>query len=304
MVNGDNESTKESEAWVQFSSGLVDGLTETLIALLRETLEGMVYERAAPDKLQRHQQLATLVGGVLNSARAVVRCCAEKRPETGYDVDSGFILARALVERSITCAYLTVCGEAEFNHWVEHSHQKAFRRSDQRNQAGSIGFRLGVEPPLDPSHSEGLVDALARYTGKSGRENTRWTELSLSGMLGAVESTFADANRIVKLLLIAQTSVYDIGSEALHGTLLGVLHNMAPGGDSETHRRILLMATCECIHSVQLALSNYAGHEDWANAAKTAFDEMPPERTKSDGTHEAGGWQWEFTDAKPGSPPL
>lgn len=300
MANTDrnDQGTNESEVWLHLAGLLVTGMRDNLNSLLVGVLESAVGEQdrtgadIAPtiaSRFRRHIPLATLARGILQSADAVSKCCSERDAERGYDLDSGYILARALVERSINFAYLAICGDQEFNEWVDHSRQKSIRLLDQRQKAGSVEFRLGIEPPLDLSQSPDLVELLQRFTSKSGKEKTRWTQLSLNRRLGEIESTFADANRIVAILLQALTIVYDIGSEAQHGTLLGVEYGIVNDVNAEAKRIPLLMAVVECIFSVRLALSNFADHKDWADATKATMKEIMPRAMKS-GSRGSRGW--------------
>ena len=229
-------------------------------------------EGLSSDTQDRTFGVASLASGVLNTARAVVDRCGAK------DIDSGYVLARTLVERSINFAYLAVCPDSEYQRWLAHGRQKGYRLLDRTKSAGSQVFRIGLTdlPPSDAI--PGLTDDLRTFTSARGGENTRWTDVKLDDRLGAIENTIDHADRAVLFLLMASTHCYEIGAEAQHGTFFGVgfRHGLmqGPREDVDSHVGLLMLSAVLCVYSCLIVMAALVKDGDVYTEATRAFDKF------------------------------
>lgn len=187
------------------------------LALLANIGDNNNAPEALGAKILERFHLLSLGSGILNSAGATLKLCDGNEPE----IDTGYLVARALVERSINFGYLAFCDPTEFQSWLDYSQQKAYRLLDRHETAGNVEFRLSRNSLPNPVDIPELDTLLKRFTERVSGEVTRWSKLNLNDRLGAIEKTFPKSDRVVSILLQALTLVCSIGSEAQHGTLLG-----------------------------------------------------------------------------------
>ena len=251
---------------------MADHLYSTELEMIEGALKTIVEGGDVEPRLhERPWTLTSLAQGMLTTAHAVLR-------ETkARDIDSAYILARALVERAINFSYLAVAAEEEVSNWVAYSRQKKLRLLVRRGDAGSIRYQLHPEVTLDDLPEEARLDLEQFTSPKSGREITRWTRLSLEQRIAALDGGFDRWKFPATWLLQAMTNVYAIGAEAQHGTLLGVglpLGLLAfPGESVNDHLGILLLAVIQCMESGIETLAYLTGHQEWASEAMEAFQE-------------------------------
>ena len=243
-------------------------MTEMITAALESIVEGRAWE---PRLRQRPWTLTSLAQGMLATEIAVSRATKAR------DIDSGYILARALVERAINFSYLAVADEREIARWVAFSRQKKLRLLTRRGNAGSISYQLHPDISLDDLPEEARKDLEQFTSTKSGREITHWTDLSLEKRIGALEGKFDRWKFPATLLLHALTNVYAIGAEAQHGTLLGL--GLAsgllavPGESINHHVGMLWLAVSECMASGIETLAFLTGNEEWGAEAIEVMQE-------------------------------
>jgi len=239
------------------------GLIESGKVLLVEKYQGEVSpEHSERSGYWRTFPLFALGAGVKRSAVAITKLCSGDDP----DVDSGQIIARALVERTINLAYLAFCPEEEFQRWIEYSQQKEFRLLNRHQKAGNMEFHLGIELP--PDIAPDLERLVENFTGRSGRENTRWSKLTMNERLGAVETFFDGAPTLVARLLQALTAVYAEGAEGQHGTPLGVGLRFIRGygtDDKHSAHGVVLLAVVMCLDSAIQVWGKFTDREEWAS---------------------------------------
>ena len=243
-----------------------DHLYSTMLEMVGEAVRSIAADGHWDPRLrERPWTLTSLAYGILTTALAV------SRASKGRDVDSGYILARALVERAINFSYLATADEAEVANWVAFSRQKKLRLLARRGDAGPISYQLHPEINLDHLSEEAKRD-LEQFTSmKSGREITSWTKLSLKERIAALEGKFDRWKFPATLLLHAMTNVYAIGAEAQHGTLLGVGLNSgfmaSPAESINDHVGMLLLSIVQCMESGIETLAFLTGHAEWATEA-------------------------------------
>ena len=254
------------------------GCTDASIALAEwqlDYLEHWLTESMAKALFEAHEQGKTLGKSLHqmleeNNERAVpiyVLCSGIKQTATSLlkvhfagDADSCYVLGRTLVERVINFAFLTVCDQSHFADWVSYSRQKAVRLTDRTINAGTFGMRLSRNTEIDPSQTPGLEEDIAKYTGRSGRENTHWTKLSLSDRIGALEGKCAHANSLIYELMSAMTTLYELGAEAQHGTLLGagIQNGVLQFQTAEKHLGSISFSVNLCLDVALHSLAHFA----------------------------------------------
>jgi len=253
-----------------------------------ELLEGVLYERSLEmtlDLISREKEgenielLSERTWGILHLGDGVLRVSnsvVNARDRT--DIDSGYVLARALVERAVNFAFLCTCSDEDYATWTSHSKQKAYRLLNRRQKAGllevvfSTNLNVGSRPPIR------LLQDLNRFTSKHGREITRWTDQSLGDLLYAVDGKFESSRRVVLFLLLGLTQAFEIGAEAQHGTLLGVglqkgLFAM-PNETLVSQADILLLVAGAALHSTVQTLAHTSDHPHWAEQSDTNLETL------------------------------
>lgn len=225
--------------------------------------------------------LVILGSGVHQSATSALKCCGEG------DIDSGYILARAMVERAINYAYLNVCDDVEFQGWQDYSVQKAFRLLNRQKTVGDVTAEINLLPTPNLSEIPELEALIRQFTGKSGKEITRWTKLTLDERLEYIEGNVDAPKGVVPLLITGLLSVYETGAEAQHGTLFGVglrAGLFLPLEINEgVHKSALLTSIIECLSASILVLAHIAKRPDWAEAATVALVSFVNETNKGTG---------------------
>ena len=256
----------------QLNSGLKD--------LLFKTLDGVVFNAQGEvrPEIQSQQDaqsnlskeiprlpLLMLGQGVHQSATSALKCCDEE------DIDSGYILARAMVERAINFAYLDICEDTEFQAWHDYSVQKAFRLLNRQKTVGDVSVEINLFPTLNSSESPQLEALTRQFTSKTGKEITRWTRLNLDERLKHIEGNVDAPMGVVEGLIAAMLSVYETGAEAQHGTLFGVGlragWGLPPQFDEELHKYALVTSIVECLSAAIFVLAHIAKRPDLKDAA-------------------------------------
>ncbi len=194
------------------------------------------------------------------------------------NIASAFMLARGLTEQTTNYAYLLVCDEKEFERWVKYSRQKAYKLLDRHEKAGKLALHLSVSQLPDPATIPGLEDDIAQFTGSKGGSVNRWSRLSLPKRLQVVEAKAAESHAIVVTLLGVLALVYDVGSEVLHGTLLGGglrFGLLQPENQSrEDHAATLLFVAGACLDVIVRMGGQAVGAQGLANASRASLEAL------------------------------
>lgn len=127
------------------------------------------------------------------------------------------VVARSFIERIINICYLLVCDDIDFNNHVDYSMQKAYRTFCRKvDTISSLGIKIVIPEPKGQ-----LLQALEKYTRKSGKEIYRWTELSFSERLGFVQEK---TGTLFEAFTVSSCkNIYEDASEISHGSLYGAL---------------------------------------------------------------------------------
>ena len=191
-------------------------------------------------------------------------------------ITTSFMVSRALVEGTINYCFLLQCEDQHFELWISYSRQKAFRLLNRQARAGDLEFKMSYSGTPDPAQIPGLEDDIKQFTGAKGGEKHRWTELTIEQRLALLDSYQADNKSIVKLLLIALTSAFDLGSEALHGTLLGAGYSRGlfavPGlGLDDQYDQLMFVGTI-CVSCMLQCGAVKAGLPEIATASRSSLE--------------------------------
>lgn len=234
-------------------------LTESMAkALLEAHEQGITVGKSMHQMLEENNERAVpvyvLCSGIRQTATSLLKV------HSAGDADSCYILGRTLVERAINFAFLTICDQSHFADWVSYSRQKALRLTDRTINAGTFGLHLSRNTEVDPSQTPGLEEDIAKYTGRSGRESTHWTKLSLSDRIGELEGKCAHANRLIYELMSAMATVYELGAEAQHGTLLGagIQYGVLQFQTAEQHLGSISFSVNLCLDVALHSLAHFA----------------------------------------------
>jgi len=208
---------------------------------------------------------------VIESANALLHLLEHSPPF----ITPAYMLARGLVESTVNYCFLLQCSEDDFNNWVSYSRQKAYRRLDRTQEAGNKKLRLHFDAKFDPAEIPGLSEDLAKFTGPKGGERNRWTQKSINDRLAEIGQHSPDDEKLVLTLLVALAATYEIGSEALHGTLIGAgfayglfgLPNETPSGQAV----LLLMAATECVAAMVQVGARKAAFANISEASRTSL---------------------------------
>ena len=142
------------------------------------------------------------------------------------DYRSVYVVARGVVEGCVNILYLMVSGDDVLEQAVQHALQRTYRRQNYEHAIGSSRVqvqRVGKdgEPPQLP---QVVLDAIAEFSTKQGREIREWTAAPLTSRMETIGEVLGD--RVLQSLHIAYDAVYRDSSEIIHGTLFGALFAM------------------------------------------------------------------------------
>lgn len=245
------------------NKGLTEELASTILrAVEAERENGRPVADILGEEYHRNVPLLMLGGGTHRTAQSLAMILRDGDP------DSGYVLARTLVERTINFAFLAICEDSHFQDWLDYSQQKAFRLTQVEKNAGSYGISIGRNPPADPTQIPGLEQNLHRFTGKSGQERTRWTDLRLDDRLGSIDGKLDGSKNVIVNLLGALASTYDLGAEVQHGTLVGVQAGFGMAGmgrNVQEQLDTIGLSLCLCLDAAIHVLAHISMAPDWAN---------------------------------------
>lgn len=149
-------------------------------------------------------------------------------------IRDGFGIARSAVETAVNAAFIAVSGVAVAEQAVRHMQQKRWRDLKREANIGGWQMTVGRDLDLEPADLPGLLEALAEYTNKQGREVREWTNVSLEKRILAVSKT---CKRAGLCLGTAVFGIYRPSSELLHGTYYGVTYFWHGSGERPARTR-------------------------------------------------------------------
>jgi hypothetical protein len=184
-----------------------------------------------------------LLLGISSNAQAIIKLAKDNFGNEVYPI------ARSLIERIITFYYLQSCDQSELDNYIDYSKQKTYRQFIKTITINDKTFKIALAKDIDLYKFPELKNAVDKFTSvKKKKPITRWSNISLEDKLAAIDSV-GEAN--IKLLMITLLSIYDDGSEALHGTLYGCTFHLGafkpgklikhPDDMSKKHRDNLTM---------------------------------------------------------------
>lgn len=138
----------------------------------------------------------------------------------GMAIRDCFGIARSAAETAVNVAYISAAGPAVAERAIQHGRQKRWRDLHRQGHLGgnlAVSIQRNIE--LTVENVPGLVEDLAKFTTKAGREVRDWTPLTIQDRIDVVHGRWPHA---AKLLGGAIFSIYRPSSELLHGTFYGV----------------------------------------------------------------------------------
>jgi len=156
-----------------------------------------------------------LIVGISSNAKAVI-----KLARLGF-WNELYPILRNLLERVITYYYLQFCSEEEFQNYIDYSVQKTYRKFDSEIKINNNTLSVKYSGDIDLEKNPDLRKVVEKFTSKvSKKPITRWSNTSIEKKLELID----EVGKIDLFLLLAGLeSIYDDGSEALHGTLYGCM---------------------------------------------------------------------------------
>lgn len=133
-------------------------------------------------------------------------------------LSESYMLARALLEKLINYMYVLVCGEDEYQKYLNYTKQKGYRILNRSFKVGDQKAELKWSGSVNLDDNPELRDAVNQFTSGKGKAIPRWTSLSLAKRLAIVRDK---SNVKIEGLMLSTLGIYDDASEALHGTLYG-----------------------------------------------------------------------------------
>jgi len=156
-----------------------------------------------------------LLMGISSNALAIVNLA---RNNFGNEI---YPISRCLIERIITFYYLQYCDDEERINYIDYSNQKAYRKLNRAIKVNDDEFSIKYMGNIDLSEFTEMQKAVDKYTSKKQKKPiTRWSVTPLKKMLSIIDNA-NEVKHAFRLMLISLETIYDDGSEALHGTLYG-----------------------------------------------------------------------------------
>jgi hypothetical protein len=150
-------------------------------------------------------------------------------------VDEAYMLGRAVVERSVNVSYLSICDAHAYDGLLQHAQQRAYRDTERSAGIGDMRYTIRNQSrPKDLSDYPELELSLARFTSRKNRPKN-WTDLTLDERINAIGRAVPHAS--ANIFVIAELAIYSKASEALHGSLAGVLQFGDPEFSFDDARR-------------------------------------------------------------------
>lgn len=216
MRNGRSKMTVKGSSGqsVEFSLSSLEKLKlkccREIIGLTDRLYEQLLQEPRLDERLA---SLVPLLLGVKETGESVLTLL-----EAGF-INQAFMLMRPLLEKATVFSFLTFCSDEEYGNYVAYGRQKALRMLDRQVQADELRFGLKYSGADEVKDKPEYSRLLEKFTGAKGGERTRWSNKSLTDMVGEI-SAYSSAGQ---LTAITHLAFYERASEALHGTLYGLL---------------------------------------------------------------------------------
>lgn len=143
-----------------------------------------------------------------------------------FQLRAQLVLCRALFETCVNTMRLIAGGEKIADEMIQHANQKFFRDRDRVSEIEG-GWRIQTAVDNGASIPPDVVEMMAKFTSKSGREKTSWIEESIEDKIAAI-ATMGDhfATFCIQQALMG---IYRHSSEVLHGTYYGALFSLGLG---------------------------------------------------------------------------
>lgn len=183
----------------------LDALIHTLAPATAEAVEVESEDRVVIWLLQ--------AAGV--SLHSVVKLVTER----DMGIRDCFGIARSVAEAAVNAAFVSVGGRKIAERAMRHMRQKRWRDLKRQGRISDLSISVELKLELGSDEIPGLVEDLAEFTDKKGREVRDWTPETIEQRIEVVAREYGDAARALAAGIFA---IYRPSSELLHGTYYGV----------------------------------------------------------------------------------
>jgi hypothetical protein len=221
-------SIMSSEDAVDFSYGSTALLDK--LGILFANVAFLLDELPLDINNKKYLYARPLIVGISSNAKAVI-----KLARLGF-WNELYPIMRSLLERIVTYYYLQYCSEEEFQNYIDYSVQKTYRKFDREIKINDKIYSVKYTGEIDLEKNPELKNIVEKFTSPvSKKPITRWSNTSIEKKLELID----EVGKIdLFLLLVGLESIYDDGSEALHGTLYGCMfHTGAFQPDRDTKKK-------------------------------------------------------------------
>lgn len=139
--------------------------------------------------------------------------------------NQSYVIYRALLEKIVTVLYLQVAPEEIFGDYMRYPLHKSYQKTQKdvrvKTKTGEVGYRSVTT--VDLSEYPQMQEAVNRFTSRSGKPQTRWTNSSIASKVSHIKQSGIFDTAVLELLI---SYMYDDASEALHATLYGCLFHL------------------------------------------------------------------------------
>jgi hypothetical protein len=183
----------------------LDALIQTLAPATTEAVE------VEPEDL--------VVIWLLQAAGVSLHSVVKLATERDMGIRDCFGIARSVAEAAVNAAFVSVGGPAIAERAMRHMRQKRWRDLKRQGRISDLAISVELDLNLNAGEVPGLVEDLAEFTDKKGREVRDWTPETIEQRIEVVAREHGDAARALAAGIFA---IYRPSSELLHGTYYGV----------------------------------------------------------------------------------
>jgi len=151
-----------------------------------------------------------------------------------------YFLARTAFETIVNISFICAKGEEAAKRAKRHAIQKSYRDLSRKVDINGFNLSLQWTGEINIYDDPELLEAIAEFTSKKGREIKNWTPENLQEQIESINLRFG--NGISGNFQFAFISIYRHASEIAHGTFFGALFSLGlttPGGPPKSQEIFL-----------------------------------------------------------------
>jgi len=137
-------------------------------------------------------------------------------------VKDAWVVARCALETITNAAFICVGGAPTSDKMLRYYYQRKLRDRNREINVAGITASIRAFPEIEPDDHPELKNYMDEFTSKKGREIESWTSESMSQKIETICEKYK--TREVSMFVVSHFLIYAQASEALHGTLVGVLY--------------------------------------------------------------------------------